>query len=483
MNRLASIGLTIVVAAIVSFASVKLMGGFNGPNNDHGNVQANVLPVAFANERVDSYPDLKEAAAVASPQVVHIKVQVSSRNYPQGVAAVGSGSGVILTADGFIVTNNHVVEGAARIEVVLTDRRTFEGKVIGRDPNTDLALIKIDANNLSFAKIGNSDDVEIGEWVLAIGYPFSLNTTVTAGIISAKERSIGIIGSKQSRTNGTNASTPIEAFIQTDAAINPGNSGGALVNASGELIGINAAIASQTGSYAGYGFAIPINLAGKIVSDLRKYGSVKRGILGVNFPTPATEDEVLKQRGIAPGSIRGVYITGIQPNSAAADAGLREGDIIQRIDGIDVNSSTQLSEKIARHHPEDRISLTYLRNGKALTATTKLKAPAPQPDRDMGSSLSEIYNRLGAKFAPLTDQIKQSYRVSSGMVVTAIAKGGFFEQIGIQPGSIIVSVNGQQINSPMELDKAFTTGVRGTIRIGCITPDGSRVLFNLSLGT
>lgn len=479
MNKFGFIVLTVFIAAGVSFATVKIVE----THQPAVVLQQDSSPVSFvsahpAGDADDPYPDFKQAAARVSGQVVHIKVTVPVSSYGAGTqAAMASGSGVILSEDGYIVTNNHVVEKAAGIEVVLADKRTFEAKVIGLDPNTDLALIKIDASGLSPVKIGNSDQVEVGQWVLAIGYPFSLNTTVTAGIISAKERSIGIIG------NHNQGSAPVEAFIQTDAAINPGNSGGALVNTAGELIGINAAIASQTGSYAGYGFAIPINLARKVVSDLRAYGTVKRGLLGVTFPSPATEDQVLKQLGIAPGTIKGVYITGVQPNSAAANLGLQEGDIIQSIDSTVVNSSVELSERIARRHPGDRVTLSFLRKGRVLSGSATLKGQETDAQAaSSGPSLNEIYNKLGAKFAPLTDRIKQTYGVSSGMIVTAVARGGFFEQIGIQPGSVIVSVNGNQVNTPIELNKVLMSATKGTIRIACITPDGSKVLFNLSMG-
>ncbi|MVN21813.1 PDZ domain-containing protein [Mucilaginibacter sp. HMF7410] len=463
-----------------------------------GNGKIRFVSSRTGSASLDNYPDFTQAAGIATRQVVHIKVQLSGQNYnsrpesyfgaPQQSAPVmASGSGVILSQDGYIVTNNHVVEDASDIQVVLTDKRTFQAKLIGRDPNTDLALIKIDATGLSPVKLGNSDEVQIGQWVLAIGYPLSLNTTVTAGIVSAKERSIGLIGSKEQENNqegaSSAASSAVEAYIQTDAAINPGNSGGALVNTNGELIGINAAIASQTGGYQGYGFAIPVNLTRKIVDDLRKFGTVKRGLLGVSFPTPATEDEVLRQRGISPESVKGVYITGVQDGSAAAAAGLKEGDVIQSIDSVKVNSSVELSERIAMHHPGDQIKLSYLREGKGVNTIATLKGQAAENlNASTGPSINEIYNKLGAKFAPLGPQIKQRYQVNSGMVVTAIARGGFFEQIGIQPGSIIVSINGTEVNNPIELNKAFMTATQGTIRIACITPDGSKIIFNLSLG-
>ncbi|QJD98315.1 PDZ domain-containing protein [Mucilaginibacter robiniae] len=445
------------------------------------------------------YPNLTHAAAIASSQVVHIKVTMSEQASASGIAVpryygprrqtapvMASGSGVVLSQDGYIITNNHVVEDASRMQVVLTDKRNYTAKLIGRDPNTDLALIKINAQGLNPVKLGNSDQVEIGQWVLAIGYPFSLNTTVTAGIVSAKERSIGIIGHHEDeQQNSDRGASAIEAYIQTDAAINPGNSGGALVNTKGELIGINAAIASQTGGYEGYGFAIPVNLVRKIVDDLRRYGTVKRGYLGVVFPSPVTEEQALAERGISPGSINGVYITGVRPGSAAAVAGLKEGDIIQQIDGHALNSSVELSERIARHHPDDRVTLAYSRKGKSTTTAAILKgeAAATRNTATEEAGLNDIYHKLGARFAPLDGQQKQRYQIGSGMLVTAIAPGGFFEQIGIQPGAIVVNVNGIQVNDPVQLAKALTAAASGTIRIACIAPDGSRIMFNLSLGT
>ncbi|MFD0795392.1 trypsin-like peptidase domain-containing protein [Mucilaginibacter litoreus] len=448
-----------------------------------------------------AHPDFTEAADAASWQVVHIKVEISRQSYaPEGVmqgydpreprvgSAMASGSGVIISADGYIVTNNHVIENATAMQVILADKRTFKAKLIGRDPNTDLALIKIDATGLSAIKFGNSDRVQVGQWVLAIGFPFSLNTTVTAGIISAKERNIGLIGNKERQNDpndrsSSNAGSAVEAYIQTDAAINPGNSGGALVNTSGELIGINAAIASQTGGYEGYGFAIPINLARKIIGDLKKYGVVKRGMLGVSFPAPATEDQVLRQKGIDPGTIKGVYLTGVQTGGAAAEAGLKEGDIIQKIDSLQVMSSVELSEKVARHHPNDQIKIIYSRGGKIATTEATLKAQAEntQPAK-VGSSMEDIYNKLGAKFAPLDDRARQYFQLRAGMLVTAIARGGFFEQIGIQAGSIIVSINGSEVSNPIELNKALMGASNGIIHIACLTPDGLRVMFNISLG-
>lgn len=440
-------------------------------------------------------PDFVAAAKLVTREVVHIKTTYGNApgaenpmddllgpSSGEGVPAMASGSGVIISADGYIATNNHVVENASKLEVILPDRRVFVAQLVGRDPNTDLALLKIKAKGLPAIRIGNSDAVNVGEWVLAVGYPYSLNTTVTAGIISAKGRNIGIINNS-SETEAQQGNTAVESFIQTDAAINPGNSGGALVNTNGELIGINTAIASLTGSYAGYAFAIPVNLANKILGDLKKYGEVKRGILGVAFPSPATEDQYLQQQGIKPGSVNGVFITNIQNGSAAAAAGLKEGDIIQSIDGVPLFSSSEFSERIARHGPGDKITLTYLRKGKLNSASVTLKAEdrsAQAADHEL--ALKEIYKKLGATFAPLTPAIKEQFNLRSGVLVTEVYRGGFFDLLGIPPGTIIAYINGKAVSTPADIEQAFIEARNGRVQILGIAPDGSKVAFNFSFG-
>ncbi|WP_218779758.1 trypsin-like peptidase domain-containing protein [Hymenobacter crusticola] len=438
------------------------------------------------------------ASKAATPAVVHIKTSYQTAEaeedydpyygYPtQRGVATASGSGVLISSNGYIATNNHVVENASTIQVILPDKRQFSAKLIGRDPNTDLALLKIDSDKLPSIKLGNSDDVQVGEWVVAVGYPFSLNTTVTAGIVSAKARSIGIINRPSSNQLGGSAEPAgnrgVESFIQTDAAINPGNSGGALVNTSGELIGINSAIASQTGSYAGYAFAIPVNLAKKILGDLRKYGSVQRGVLGVAFPSPTDEAQYLQQQGLQPGAVQGVYITGVQGNSAAAAAGLRAGDVIQRIDDVTLNSSAEFSERIARHRPGDVVKLTYLRNNSPQSVSVTLKGENTTATAKNEVALERIYDQLGASFAPLPSALKQRLSLRAGVLVTQVQEGGFFDQVGVPSGTIIAFINGKPVNTPQDVDAALLAAQRGTIQILAIAPDGSRVAFDFSLGT
>jgi Do/DeqQ family serine protease len=486
MNKLHVTALSVIFIILqgVAIGCNNMQGGSNA-----GNVQDTLAPLTenvAAINTSNGNVNFITASKLVMPAVVHIKIHFNaSADYG------ASGSGVIISPDGFIATNNHVVENATAIDVILPDKRMFSAKLIGRDPNTDLALIKIDATNLPIVKLGNSDNVQIGEWVLAIGFPLSLNTTVTAGIVSAKARSIGIINRPGSNTTQENAAPQgnraVESFIQTDAAINPGNSGGALVNTNGELIGINSAIASQTGSYTGYAFAIPVNLAKKILDDLKNFGVVKRGVLGVSFPAPAAEDQYLVQQGLNPALVKGVYITGVQNESAAAAAGLKEGDIIQSIDGVLINSSTEFSERIARQKPGDVIKLTYQRQGTTASTTATLHseevAKTEKPADKSGQALLDIYNRLGATFAPLTADIKERFNLNSGVLVTRVLKDGFFDQAGIPPGTIIAFINGSPINNPQDIDMALLSAQSGKVQIFAIAPDGSKVVFNFSLGT
>ena len=494
MNKFGLIVLTAVVAALVSFTTFKL----TAYQADHADLEGFTgFSSASAKGRISAEaPEFINAATLVTQSIVHIKVQVNrntssagrynpySEEPRQPQAVMGSGSGVIFSKDGYIITNNHVVEGAIAIQVILTDKRIFEAKLVGADPNTDLAVIKIAAKDLKAITVGNSDQVQVGEWVLAAGYPFSLNTTVTAGIVSAKGRSIGIIGQTEGQQSGnaTTMGSAVEAFIQTDAAINPGNSGGALVNTSGQLIGINAAIASQSGSYEGYGFAIPVNLADKIVKDLIKYGQVRRGLLGVSFPSPSTEDQFLIQQGIKPGSVMGAYVTDVQKGSAAAQGGLKAGDIIQGIDDARISSSVELSERIARHSPGDVVKLQYKRGDQAATATVELQAQEAAPASSAMTDADAIAAQLGATFLPLSAAFKQRYGMPSGLGISKVAPEGLLAQIGLQSGSIILSVNGYRVNSVADMANIFKASTNGIMRFECLTSDGQRVVFNLSFG-
>ncbi len=443
--------------------------------------------------------DFTQAAAAVTPAVVHIKTTYNNnpnegslgrdqmqdmfedffggRRRPQG-PAMGSGSGVIISEDGYIVTNNHVVENADKIDVVLPDKRSLIAKVVGRDANTDLALIKIEGSGFPIIKLGDSDNVRVGEWVLAVGYPFALNTTVTAGIVSAKGRQIGILdqGSTPGPGGEPQARTAIESFIQTDAAINRGNSGGALVNTKGELIGVNAAIASQSGSYEGYGFAIPINLAKKVLNDFKEFGSVRRGYVGIKFT--GLDAEQSKRLGVS--EINGLYVDEVIPGSGAAQSGLKEGDIITKVDGNQIYSPSDLQERIGRLGPGDKVQLAYLRDGKSLLTNVTLKGEESVKTADNRAS-SAVTKNLGASFAPVGDALKKKYKISSGVIVTSVKPGGFFDQIDLPEGTIITSINGDPINKTADIESSITAGRNNMATMNAITPEGIQMRYQFQV--
>ena len=366
MKKIRNFISTFAVALGAATLAVFIYAKFNGTQQQV--VVTEKAPIHLANQVLNSQqsgnlPDLTWAAENCVHAVVHIQVKMEQemgdaqenpfyyfffgpdqRGFgPQGRGqqhqyAMASGSGVIISPDGYIVTNNHVVDDAVNVDVILDDNRKFTAKVVGKDANTDIALVKIDADNLPYLAWGNSDDLKLGQWVLAVGNPFNLTSTVTAGIVSAKSRSIGIMGGPM----------PLESFIQTDAAVNPGNSGGALVNTEGELVGINSAIASETGSYSGYSFAVPASIARKVVDDLKKYGEVQRAVLGVMMQT--VNDSIGKASHLD--KMEGAFVVSTTDDGAAREAGIKKGDIIVSIDGTSVNTGPQLQEQIGRYNPE-----------------------------------------------------------------------------------------------------------------------------------
>ena len=351
----------------------------------------------------------------------------------------GAGSGVILTADGYIVTNNHVVQDADELTVKLNDNREFKARIIGLDKTTDLALIKIEAKDLQAITVANSDDLKLGEWVLAIGNPFSLTSTVTAGIVSAKARSLGA-------TPGS-----IESFIQTDAAINPGNSGGALVNARGELVGINAMLYSQTGSYSGYGFAIPTSIMNKVVDDLRQYGTVQRALLGISGQDVSTYIDAEKEKGREPdlGTVNGIYVAEVSADGAAAAAGLKEGDVITAIDGKTIEKFGQLQELLVNHRPGDKVTVTYVRDKKKHTVQITL--------RNIQGTTTAVQTldteSMGAALRPLNDQEKQQLNLPYGLMISAIREGKF-KEAGLTKGLIIMKVNEKEMRTTADFEEA-----------------------------
>ena len=348
---------------------------------------------------------------------------------------MGSGSGVILSPDGYIVTNNHVIDNANEITVTLNDKRTFKAMLVGADPSTDLALLKIDATDLPTLEIGNSDELRVGEWVLAVGNPFNLTSTVTAGIVSAKARNINILSSDMK----------IESFIQTDAAVNPGNSGGALVNTRGQLIGINTAIASQTGSYSGYSFAVPVSIMSKVVTDLKQHGVVQRALLGVIIND--INAEFAKEKNIE--ELKGAYVAGVNENSGAASAGIKEGDIITHANGVRVRSVSELQEQIGRFRPGDKVKIQLIRDGKNKDFEVMLKNTMGNTEivREVG------LKDLGASFTPVSDKQKKELGIPAGLLVEKVERGGKFAHAGIPKGYIIVKVNNRPVNSVSDIEQ------------------------------
>lgn len=382
----------------------------------------------------------------------------------------GLGSGVIISEDGYIVTNNHVIADAERLEVTLNDNRNFNATVIGSDPTTDLALIKIDAPDLHVIPMGDSEQLRVGQWVLAVGNPFGFTSTVTSGIVSAKARNI-------SASTGAFSSGNIESYIQTDAALNSGNSGGALVNLDGELVGINAAIYSKTGTYAGCSFAIPTSIVKKVVADLKEYGAVQRAFLGVSFVelTP----EIIKQEGIE-GINAGILVKGVADRSAAKEAGLQEGDVITAINGAPTTTQATLQEEITKHSPGDNIQITYWRSGREHTRSVTLRNDKGDTALSRPGSVTD----LGCAFAALTPQQLRQMEISAGVQVKGLEQGRM-KEAGVRDGFIILSINGQRVADPADVEKIYNAITKGAddkvMFIKGIYPTGRQAFYAVPL--
>ena len=460
----------VAVSIAASAATVHVMTR-NGGSSSSYTAQSGLESVTSANEygfqnaayaigsrQIGNAPDLTPAAESSVKAVVHIKVkktqQVQSQQMidpfefffggdPRGGSrrsepVVGYGSGVIISNDGYIMTNNHVVEGGDELSVTLNDNRTFKAKLIGSDPSSDIALIKVEAKDLPTIPFGNSENLRLGEWVLAVGNPFNLTSTVTAGIVSAK-----------SRAAATGDQLGVGAFIQTDAAVNPGNSGGALVNAAGELVGINTMIYSQTGNYAGYSFAVPINIAAKVVSDIKKYGTVQRGMLGVAGADVTSE--LVQKEGLKVNE--GFYVADFAEISAALAAGIEKGDVITAIDGHRITSFAQLQEQISRFRPGDTVSVTVNRKGSEKTFKVTLR------NKEGGSKLlqknasSDADSRLGASLKELSAGELRNYGLSYGLVVESL-RSGALKKAGVREGFILLTANDTPLRSLRDLNQA-----------------------------
>lgn len=357
----------------------------------------------------------------------------------------GLGSGVILSEDGYIVTNNHVIDGADKLEVLLNDNSTYEARVIGTDELTDLALIKIDAKGLQAIKVGNSENLRIGEWVLAVGNPFGFNSTVTTGIVSAKARSLGADAHRRNKMG-------IEAFIQTDAALNPGNSGGALVNLNGELVGINAAIYSNTGSYTGFSFAIPTSIAAKVIADLREYGTVQRAVLGISIAelTP----EIAKEKNIT-ATKTGVLVVGVSDRSTGKELELQEDDVIVAVNGTDIKTLPELHEQLAKYRPGDEITLSYYRDNKKITK----KATLRNTQGDTSITKKGDFSEIGCAFMKMSPEALKNLGLTSGVKVTGL-KNGPFKNAGVRDGFIIVEINNRPVKSSEDVEEIYNALMR-----------------------
>lgn len=417
--------------------------------------------------------DLRMAAKKAVPTVVNVKtvqmgkeyygnpfdfwfggVQPQVREVPRNM---GIGSGVIITEDGYIITNNHVISGSDRILVTLNDKREFEAKIIGADPNTDIALLKIEATGLQPIEYGNSDEVTLGEWVLAVGNPYNLTSTVTAGIISAKARALG-------------GKMNLESFLQTDAAVNPGNSGGALVNARGELVGINTAIQSPTGSYSGYSFAVPVNIARKVVGDLKEYGKVQRAVIGIQMRelTPALAQEMgLKEQA-------GIYVADVIKGGAAAKAGIKPADVILKINGYQVKTNAELQEQLAKYTPGNTVQFLISQAGKEKTIDVVLQNSYGDIALETDSGV------LGAKVVPLTKQEQYRFGLNKGVKIQELQKGKF-KSSGLAEGYIIVKINNTVIYDSEDLERAIKAAGNEGVFVTAINPKGRVEYFAFSL--
>lgn len=494
-NLLIYIGVAALSAIVGSTTVVLLSNTLNSPSEpsqrtttvediESGYQRNGAGDTVFASSIITTdFPDLTYAAENAVQAVVYIETttSVSSRQnpyyndpffeffgYPQGPSSgyetMAGGSGVIISPDGYIATNNHVVEGATSLRVKLNDGREYDAEIVGTDHATDVALIKIEAEGLPTLQFGSSDELRLGEWVLAIGYPMGLQSTITAGIVSAKARRIGAIDDRYS----------IESFIQTDAAVNPGNSGGALVNTRGELVGLNTIIKTSTGSYVGYSFAVPETIVRKVVTDLREFGVVQRAVLGITFR--AIDQHFIEQLGEHTGisEIGGMYVSEVAESGAAALAGIESGDIILKIDNIAINDTSIFLEQIGRHRPGDNVEITVRRGNRERTFTATLQNQQGSTEL-LTRQYTNVAAELGGSLTNLTPQQSRQLRIEGGIQITEIEPGGILDRGRVKPGFIITHINERPVRSVEEL--ANITGPIETI--DGVYPNGRTASFTI----
>ena len=449
-------------------------------------VQFSESPVSGAQFRTvnlmqDNWPDFTYAAESAVDAVVYVKVTTTQTmqqapssifdyffGFPQGGGVpqqrerVGSGSGVIIREDGYIVTNNHVIDGATKIEITLNNNQTYTASLVGTDPATDVALLKIDATGLPAIPFGDSDKLRLGEWVIAIGSPYDLRSTITAGIVSAKGRSMP----------NYSGQFKIESFIQTDAAVNPGNSGGALVNKEGQLVGINTAIYSQTGSYAGYSFAVPVNIVKKIVSDLMDFGSVKRAVLGITMSQ--IDDKIAEELKLS--SRNGVYISGVSKSSAADEAGIKPGDVLVAIDSINVNTLPAVQETVSRFSPGDKAVVTVIRDGKEKKLEVTFKGTMQENGTVTDDGLVAFY---GSSIKAADEKTLEKFGLKNGVEIAELGPGKLMEA-GAVEGFIILYVNDHPVKTPQDVIDIVKKSKR-TVFIEGVTPSGRTGYFGFGV--
>ena len=481
MKKIASI----VLAAAAGFTGAAVFNHFKTPQRPlfSAEVRQPVRTVSYG-----ATPELGVNFEAAAEKTVHAVVHIKTffkedsfmadpwhqfffgdngyRRNPQ--QQMSTGSGVIISDNGFICTNNHVINNAEKVEVTLNNNKTYTAEIIGKDPNTDLALLKIEETGLPYITYGNSDEVKVGQWALAVGNPFNLTSTVTAGIISAKGRNINALEANAGRGN-----YPIESFIQTDAAVNPGNSGGALVNTAGELIGINSAIASNTGSYAGYSFAVPVNIVKKVMADLSEFGTVQRAFIGVSIRE--IDNKLAEEKNLT--LYQGVYVAGLTEGGAADNAGIKEGDIITKIGDTKVNSSPELQEQVSKYRPGDKVNVTVVREGKEKVLALMFKNKNNNTDLMKKEKMS-VVKALGAVFEPISDEEMQRLRIANGLKVKQLGQGKFANS-GIKEGFIITSIDKKAVNDVEDL--GFLETKKGGVLIEGVYPNGFRAYYGFGL--
>jgi serine protease Do len=485
MKKLVSTVFAAVLGGVVAVASLSLIQDHQTPGGKVTLTQN--IPVVYTSNSgtgIGNSPDFIMSAEKSLNAVVHIRTkqsQTNNLNYNpfeqflyghsnRSYVMEGSGSGVILSEDGYIVTNNHVVNGADEIEVMLNDKRDYRAEVIGTDPSTDIALLKIKENDLPFISYGNSDVLKVGEWVLAVGNPFNLNSTVTAGIISAKGRSNVLEGNK------SQGQFPVESFIQTDAAVNPGNSGGALVNTNGELIGINTAIVSSNGAYQGYSFAIPVTIVKKVVSDLIEFGTVQRAYIGVSISN--IDAKFAEQKGLS--VLKGAYVNGLTTNGAAESSGVKIGDVITSVEGNKVNSVSELQEQVSKYRPGDKINVTVVRSNKEVVLPVTLMN-INNGTEVIKKSVPILTNSssLGATFEEVNQDYLDKFKLENGVKIAKL-NGGKLASVGMKEGFVITSINKKKVFTADDVKKALENKT-GNVLVEGIYPNGMIASYGFGL--